>query len=257
MAERSEAKSAKRNFASKYLEFFFFDANLRFALLALLSSAIFSEIEADNKLVTLPERVDQLKISPKFVTVIRYLAHDYSLLLYGLGSKLPVMKEYYEHLRAQDFDCLFFNAWRDDASDKVLFDTILTDALDEKPAGSVENAVERLVAHYSSDDAFQLVIFLNNIESNCVARSLDLLVELVTCKKVSLVATIDKIYGAFAFDQCQRSQLNFISVETATFMPYVHETKSGHSIWAKSAGKIGNMIVFIDFHGFFVNYRVF
>ena len=123
-----------------------------------------------------------------------FLAHDYSLLLYGLGSKLPVMKAYYNHLRAQDFDCLFFNAWREDASDKVLFDTILTDALDEKPSSSVENAIERLVEHYKSDDAYHLVIFINNIESNCIARSLDLLVELVMLQKISLVATMDKVW---------------------------------------------------------------
>jgi len=48
MAERSEAKSAKRSFASKYQRFLFFDAKLRFALLASLRSAIFSEIKVDN-----------------------------------------------------------------------------------------------------------------------------------------------------------------------------------------------------------------
>ena len=36
MAERSETKSAKRSFASKILKFIFFDAKLRFALLASL-----------------------------------------------------------------------------------------------------------------------------------------------------------------------------------------------------------------------------
>jgi len=47
MAERSEAKSAKRSFASNIL-IFIFDTKLRFALLASLCSAIFSEIEVDN-----------------------------------------------------------------------------------------------------------------------------------------------------------------------------------------------------------------
>jgi len=43
MAERSEAKSAKRSFESKYF-FIIFDAKLRFALLASLRSAILDEI---------------------------------------------------------------------------------------------------------------------------------------------------------------------------------------------------------------------
>jgi len=51
------AKSAKRSFASKYLKLCLFDTKLRFALFALLRSAIFSETEVDNFFVTIPERV--------------------------------------------------------------------------------------------------------------------------------------------------------------------------------------------------------
>ena len=61
MAERSEAKSAKRSLASKYLKFCIFDAKLRFALLALLRTAIFSKIKVDNLLVTCPARVKAYK----------------------------------------------------------------------------------------------------------------------------------------------------------------------------------------------------
>ena len=43
IAERCEAKSAKRCFASKYFGFLIFDAMCRFVLLASLCSAIFSE----------------------------------------------------------------------------------------------------------------------------------------------------------------------------------------------------------------------
>jgi len=48
MAERSEAKNAKRSFASKIKILKNFDAKLRFALLASLRSAIFGEIQVDN-----------------------------------------------------------------------------------------------------------------------------------------------------------------------------------------------------------------
>jgi hypothetical protein len=55
MAERSEAKSAKRSFASKYLEFLCLTRS--FALLASLRLAIVSENEVTNKLVILPAGV--------------------------------------------------------------------------------------------------------------------------------------------------------------------------------------------------------
>jgi hypothetical protein len=51
MAQRSEAKSAKRSFALKYLKnknLEYFIEKLRFALLASLRSAIFGEIRVDN-----------------------------------------------------------------------------------------------------------------------------------------------------------------------------------------------------------------
>jgi len=59
MAERSEAKNAKRSFASKIKKMKYYDAKLRFALLASLRSAIFCETELDKKLVTIPARVNQ------------------------------------------------------------------------------------------------------------------------------------------------------------------------------------------------------
>jgi len=49
MAERSEASLQKSNVR-------YFDAKLRFALLASLRSAIFGKTEANNQLVTLPAR---------------------------------------------------------------------------------------------------------------------------------------------------------------------------------------------------------
>ena len=48
MAERSEAKSAKRSFASKKLDFLIFDAKLRFALLASFRSVIFKRKWSDQ-----------------------------------------------------------------------------------------------------------------------------------------------------------------------------------------------------------------
>jgi len=48
MAERSEAKNAKRSFAPKIKKKKYFDAKLRFAVLASLCSAIFSEIKVNN-----------------------------------------------------------------------------------------------------------------------------------------------------------------------------------------------------------------
>ena len=55
MAERSKKREAKLRVKNK--NFIFFDAKLRFALFALLRSAIFSETEVDNFFVTIPERV--------------------------------------------------------------------------------------------------------------------------------------------------------------------------------------------------------
>ena len=63
MAERSEAKNAKRSFASKISQILNFDAKLRFAFSASLRSAIFCQIYVDNKIVALPA---QVKSQPSF-----------------------------------------------------------------------------------------------------------------------------------------------------------------------------------------------
>ena len=57
MAERSEAKKAKKKLLVKISLNMIFDAKLRFAFLASLRSAIYSEIEVDNLLVSFLEKV--------------------------------------------------------------------------------------------------------------------------------------------------------------------------------------------------------
>ena len=62
MAERSEAKKREAKLPVKIFKIFIFDAKLRFALLASLRSAIFSEVYVDNLLlVNLPARVNKFK----------------------------------------------------------------------------------------------------------------------------------------------------------------------------------------------------
>ena len=68
VAERSEANSAKRSFASKLkIQYFqyrsYFDAKLRFALLASLYSAIFSENKVDKLLVIFGVKSKDQKIT--------------------------------------------------------------------------------------------------------------------------------------------------------------------------------------------------
>jgi len=68
MAERSEAKNAKRSFASKIRNLKYFDAKLRFALFASLGSAIFSKTQMNNLLVIFPTVVNPFK---KLLTRLR------------------------------------------------------------------------------------------------------------------------------------------------------------------------------------------
>ena len=64
MAKRSEAKSAKRSFASKIKKKTrYFDTKLSFALLASLRSDIFCEFLVDSLLVVLPEGVNCFTVS--------------------------------------------------------------------------------------------------------------------------------------------------------------------------------------------------
>ena len=60
MAERSEAKRREAKLRVKISRTLIFDGKLRFALLASLRSAIFSEFLMDNILVTLPAGVNQI-----------------------------------------------------------------------------------------------------------------------------------------------------------------------------------------------------
>ena len=95
MAERSEAKCAKRSFASTISYIRKFDAKLRFALLASLRSAISSAIKVVSLLVILPARVNfvswnslkiilinaQVKLLLTSTTLTRFFLSNHAALL--------------------------------------------------------------------------------------------------------------------------------------------------------------------------------
>jgi len=59
MAERSEAKNAKRSFASNYFNFYIW-RKASLCVFSFASLSILREIKVDNKMVILPARVNRL-----------------------------------------------------------------------------------------------------------------------------------------------------------------------------------------------------
>ena len=154
------------------------------------------------------------------------------------------MKEFRQFLEDYGYDTVFVNAFFEGSTDKQLFDAIMTDFVEEKPPGSVEECVERLIDFYSEENAPQLFILINNVESPGIARSLHLLQKLVKSSKIHLIATIDKVYGPFVFDQSQFGNFKFLSFEITSFTPFFIETKVSQNLLSKSSGKIGKFILF-------------
>ena len=156
-----------------------------------------------------------------------------------LGSKLPTMKEFRQFLENEGYDNIYVNAFFEGSTDKQLFDAIMTDFVEEKPPGSVEECVERLIDFYSDPDSPQLFILVNNIESPGIARSLHLLQKFVKLPKIHLIGSIDKVYGPFVFDQSQFGNFKFLSFEITSFTPFFIETKVSQNLLSKTSGKIG------------------
>ena len=92
---------------------------------------------------------------------------------------------------------------------------------------------------YSEEDSPVLFLFINNIESPGISRSLHLLQKLCALDKVHLVATIDKVYGPFVFDQSQFGHFKFLSFEVTSFASFALETKVSQNLLSKNHGKIG------------------
>jgi len=165
------------------------------------------------------------------------MGQQYSIFLTGLGSKFEIMKTYRAHLEKAGYDTLFINGFLETTSEKAVLDAICADFIDTDNGES--DQLKRILAHYTTDEAPLLFLFINNIESGGLSKAIYLLTKLIKLPKLKLICSIDKVYGPFVLDQNQFTSFNFLTFDVATFNPYYVETRQAGNLFAKGTSQVG------------------
>lgn len=159
----------------------------------------------------------------QFVKWIFTLKQNYSILLYGLGSKESLLSSFHkEHL--QDKPVIVVNGFFPCLTIKHILDAISQELLEIKESPSnLNEAVEMIIEETNKTSGIYLLI--NNIEAIKGVKIQGLLATLASAPKIHLVATIDHINGPLIWDHEKLSKFKFTWWDVTSFLPYQHETE--------------------------------
>lgn len=159
----------------------------------------------------------------QFTKWIFTLKQNYSILLYGLGSKESLLSSFHkEHL--QDKPVVVVNGFFPSLTIKHILDAISQELLEIKESPSnINEGVEMIIEETNKTSGVYLLI--NNIEAIKGVKIQGILATLASAPKIHLVATIDHINGPLIWDHEKLSKFNFTWWDVTSFLPYQHETE--------------------------------
>ncbi|ENN79833.1 hypothetical protein YQE_03656, partial [Dendroctonus ponderosae] len=159
-----------------------------------------------------------------FTKWLYVLSQNFSLLLYGLGSKKHLLRNFRSEI-LQDRPAIVINGFFPTLTIKSVLDSIIGDLLElrERPA-NLNQAVDLIIQEV---DRLEISVFLliNNIEAIKSAKAHSVLAALASHKRIHLIATIDHINAPLIWDHNKLSKLSFTWWDVTTFSTYQHETE--------------------------------
>lgn len=171
------------------------------------------------------------------------LCEDFSVVLYGLGSKQQLLSDFQARM-LHDKDCVVVNGFFPSLTIKHVLSAILNDILDYKgtTGSSQTEQAESILKAYASDDVVDdLFIIVHNIDGPMLRNdtSQTILSRLAGHPKIHIICSVDHINAPLLWDQHKLSKFNFIWHDATTFLPYTEETLNENSLMVRSGG--GNL----------------
>ncbi|KAL1517209.1 hypothetical protein ABEB36_001003 [Hypothenemus hampei] len=152
------------------------------------------------------------------------LNQNFSILLYGLGSKENIISQFHEKY-LQDELVVVVNGFFPSLSIKSILDNIIEDLLELKENSSnTTQAVELIIQDLKKTDT-EFYLLINNIEAIKSAKAQSILADLAAVPNIHLVASIDHINAPLIWDHGKLSKFNFTWWDVTNYMTYQHETE--------------------------------
>ncbi|XP_060520990.1 origin recognition complex subunit 2 [Cylas formicarius] len=166
------------------------------------------------------------------------LQENFSLLLYGLGSKRDIVNTFRkEHL--QKPPVLVVNGFFPPLTIKDILDGIIVDILELENPGNPYEACN-LIEREFENTSYPLYLIINNIDGEPLRdrKTQNILARLAATSNVHLIATIDHINAPLIWDQETMSKFNYIWWDATSFSPYMEETSFEKSLMEQQSGAL-------------------
>ncbi|XP_065665857.1 origin recognition complex subunit 2 isoform X4 [Hydra vulgaris] len=164
----------------------------------------------------------------------------FNVLLYGLGSKYNLIRQFKENFLS-DVTCLVVNGFFPGITIKQILNTITEDLLEKdiRFKSIIDHSVF-VKKHFDSDKSNKLFVIIHNIDG-AMLRSTNVqaaLSHIASAKNVHLIASIDHINAPLIWDQSCLSLFNWVWYDATTFDSYDQETSYENSLLVQQSGTL-------------------
>ncbi|XP_047135877.1 origin recognition complex subunit 2 isoform X2 [Hydra vulgaris] len=164
----------------------------------------------------------------------------FNVLLYGLGSKYNLIRQFKENFLS-DAICLVVNGFFPGITIKQILNTITEDLLEKdiRFKSIIDHSVF-VKKHFDSDKSNKLFVIIHNIDG-AMLRSTNVqaaLSHIASAKNVHLIASIDHINAPLIWDQSCLSLFNWVWYDATTFDSYDQETSYENSLLVQQSGTL-------------------
>lgn len=122
------------------------------------------------------------------------LSENFNIILYGIGSKRPVLHEFQMN-KLQDFPCIVVNGFFPSLIVKSVVETIVLDLLGNSTVPSNISDIVSLIDSQLEENGVELFLIIHNLDGTMLrnAKTQSTLASIAQIKNVHIVATIDHI----------------------------------------------------------------
>lgn len=172
---------------------------------------------------------------------ILQLSSNYSVLLYGLGSKRQLLEMFRQNFLQGEYDHVTVNGYFPGLTAKQIFSCILEELFDQgyRSFKTPSDQLAFLQETLKSDPRDFFVVFHNidggNLRKEKIQQVLAQLAALPGCH---LIASVDHINAPLLWDQAKLAKFRWVWYDATTFCPYVDETSYETSLMIQQSGQL-------------------
>ncbi|XP_057712443.1 origin recognition complex subunit 2 [Corythoichthys intestinalis] len=162
----------------------------------------------------------------------------FSVLLYGLGSKIELLEEFRSSYLSQEIH-LVINGFFPSITLKSILNTLICEVLEHQGSFRTPSDQIQYISQTLKNDR-HVYLLINNIDGPMLRgeKTQSALGQLASLPNIHLVATIDHINAPLVWDQFKQSQFNWVWWECVTFKHYTEETSYENSLLVQQTGAL-------------------